>query len=253
MSNFVDGGSPTEPVSLPLFPAESVRLLGSTAIITPHPDDQLLGCGGVIALLAKFEIPIHIVVMSDSAGLHSGAVEYPPNPLQSVRQREITDPLRILGVSPGSLSFLNLSNEQIPSSETRYFSAVVEALRMVISVFAPSTIIVPWRRDRHCDHKATWEIAQTAVAQTEFSGRWMEYAAWLVEPGDDPMFPEPGEMDIFRFDISSVLEQKREAIACHRSWTIEQTGEDSNCSRLNENALGRDNVPWEVFLESYHD
>jgi LmbE family N-acetylglucosaminyl deacetylase len=253
MSSFIDGASPDEPVSLPLFPADSVLLLGPTVVIAPHPDDELLGCGGVIALLAKFDIPVHVVVMSDGAGSRPESVRYLPGHLRSVRQQEVTDALRVLGVSPDSLSFLNLPDQQIPASESREFAAAVEALWMVISEFAPSTMIVPWRRDQHADHEATWEITQAAAAQAQFKGRWMEYAAWLVEPGDGSAFPEPGEMDIFRFDISPVFEQKRAAIASHRLWTIDQSGEDPTGSRLNENALGRDNVPWEVFLESYHE
>jgi LmbE family N-acetylglucosaminyl deacetylase len=181
-------------------------------------------------------------------------VMYPPNSPRNTKKQEVIDALRVLGVSPDSLSFFDLPDQQIPAGGSPEFPAAVEALRMVISEFAPSTVIVPWRRDRHYDHEATWQIAQEAAAQAQFRGRWMEYAAWLVDPGDHAAFPEPGEMDIFRFDISPVFEQKRAAIACHRSWTIDQADGDHPTSfRFTESALGRDNVPWEVFLESYDE
>src|SRR4029079_2768884 len=54
-------------------------------VVAPHPDDESLGCGGLIAAATADGIPVRIVVVSDGAGSHPNSVAYPPAPLRLLR------------------------------------------------------------------------------------------------------------------------------------------------------------------------
>ncbi|MGB3618816.1 MAG: PIG-L family deacetylase, partial [Catalinimonas sp.] len=46
---------------LPLRPAGWVRMWGRTMVAAPHPDDESLGCGGALALLADAQSAVRVV------------------------------------------------------------------------------------------------------------------------------------------------------------------------------------------------
>ena len=84
---------------------------------------------------------------------------------------------------------------------------------------ANRTVLTPWRRDPHGDHRAT--TAQL-VAARDLAGatatRTLEYAVWLGHQGDARDFPTPGEASVYRFGCSRGLAaRKRRALAAHRS------------------------------------
>ena len=45
----------------------------------------------------------------------------------------------------------------------RILTAAVENIEKILSVENPQTILLPWRRDPHPDHRATWQIVSAAV------------------------------------------------------------------------------------------
>jgi hypothetical protein len=56
---------------LPLIDAQTLVPAGSRAvIIAPHPDDEVLGCGGLLQLLAALERPILIISVTDGSASH---------------------------------------------------------------------------------------------------------------------------------------------------------------------------------------
>jgi hypothetical protein len=59
---------------LPIASIDTITNSGSVMVLAPHPDDESLGCGGLIAELAENGRPPVIVVMSDGRDLISGRV-----------------------------------------------------------------------------------------------------------------------------------------------------------------------------------
>ena len=57
--------------ALPLASLDA--LLGSRGlvVVAPHPDDESLGCGGLIAAARASGRPVHLVVVSDRCGSHT--------------------------------------------------------------------------------------------------------------------------------------------------------------------------------------
>ena len=60
---------------------------GAALILAPHPDDESLGCGGLIAESCARGQPPLLVVLTDGAGSHPHSCEYPPSRLRDVREQ----------------------------------------------------------------------------------------------------------------------------------------------------------------------
>jgi LmbE family N-acetylglucosaminyl deacetylase len=227
--------------------------LGSTLVFAPHPDDESLGCGGLIAMLAGSEIPVHVVVVTDGTGSHRNSRAFPAERLRMIRRQEAIDALSTLGVPEHSVTFLDLPDEKVPFQESVGFDKAVEAVRHLLERVNPETLIVPWRRDFHCDHVATWQIVSSARKRSRFEGRWLEYVIWASEFGDVDDLPRQDEVRIKTVDISEVLETKMRAINCHRSQTTDLIADDPTGFRLSAETLQRFLTSTEVYLEPVYE
>ena len=63
--------------ALPLRPADFAPTLGPTVVVAPHPDDESLGCGGLLALLRRAGVAVGAVLVSDGTMSHPSSVKFP--------------------------------------------------------------------------------------------------------------------------------------------------------------------------------
>lgn len=231
---------------LPLLAAETVTSFGRTLVVAPHQDDESLGCGGTIALLCARRLPVHVLFVSDGAGSHPNSRTYPMARLIEVREREARAALAALGGNDDATTFLRLPDRYVPRAGSEGFTAACAMVRGVLDHWQPDTILLPWRRDPHGDHRASWELV-TAVATPAV--RLIEYPIWiLIERGAEDL-PRAGEVRGWRLDIGEALVRKRAAIAAHRSQTTDLIGDDPAGFRLTASDLGHFDRSFELFLE----
>jgi LmbE family N-acetylglucosaminyl deacetylase len=55
-------------------------------VVAPHPDDESLGCGGLIVDACRQGLPGKVVIVSDGAGSHPNSKAYPPDRLTALRE-----------------------------------------------------------------------------------------------------------------------------------------------------------------------
>ena len=79
------------------FPEIAGLAATSLIVVAPHPDDDVLGCGALIARVAP-HLPVRVIYVTDGAASHDGSPTYPPQRLRDVREREARRGLRRLGV-----------------------------------------------------------------------------------------------------------------------------------------------------------
>ena len=235
--------------ALPLRPADTVAEWGRTVVIAPHPDDDTLGCGGVIALLAERGQPVSVLFVSDGAASHPGSVKYPPPVLRDLREAESRESLRRLGVGEDAAVFLRLPDGALPLPDAAHFDAAVYAVGSALAALKPDTLLLPWRRDPHPDHRATSTIVQAALQGTDHPPRVMEYPIWAWERADTNALPKQGEVMPFRLDIRTVVARKTEAIAAHESQVTRLIDDAPEFCLLAPEMLARFALPWEVYLE----
>jgi LmbE family N-acetylglucosaminyl deacetylase len=241
-----------DPNSFPLYPETTVTEFGSTLIVAPHPDDETLGCGGAIALLQYFGKLIQVLVISDGTASHPNSRQYPAEKLRLLRQNETLSALLTLGVDSSAVTFLNLKDGAVPTPGKIEFEQAVADCQAYLNTFKPETIILPWRRDPHADHRASWRIIKKAVNDLAISPRILEYPIWSWEQAETDDISVPQTVKPWRLDISRVSSQKQEAIAHYRSQTTDLIDDDPQGFRLAPEVLAHFARPWEVYLEVSH-
>jgi LmbE family N-acetylglucosaminyl deacetylase len=197
-------------------------------VIAPHPDDETLGAGGLIASHRALGLPVTVVAVTD--GEHA----YADNAgLAKLRVTEQTAALARLGVREEHIVRLALTDSGVAAQEAE----LAERLAPLVAV--GDTLCAPWQGDFHPDHEACARAAQ-AVARAS-GATLISYFFWTWHRG----LPATIEgLDLRRFDLNTnQCAAKLEALACHRS-QLEHAGEPEI---LPDNLLWPARLGFEVF------
>ena len=199
--------------ALPYADILSITGPGPILILAPHPDDESLGCGGLIAQAHAAGIEVHVAILTDGAKSHPKSADYPAVRLIALREAEAEAAVATLGLPAGRVTFMRYPDAAAP----RYGHGLREAgeqLATLVRRGKIGTIFASWRHDPHCDHLAAHRIASLAC---RIGGlRHISYAVWGWTL--DPALRLPGtRIDGWRLDVTTSLSMKRRAIACHRS------------------------------------
>jgi LmbE family N-acetylglucosaminyl deacetylase len=169
--------------------------------ISPHPDDEAIGCGGLLlAHAGHAEIQIVNVYNGDGGGaLAEGPwrddLDYKKR-LVEVRARELDAAAAALGAN--RVTRLNVSDCDGQPGE-----AEIAKLRDILHSFKPDLVVLPWLLDRHAHHRRTNEIFAAAVAGIDTMV--IGYEIWaLLTPNA-------------YLDITDHLDRKLEIVALYES------------------------------------
>ena len=148
-----------------------------------------------------------------------------------------------------SVQFLGFPDCGLPAAGTPSFVEAAARLAEIIRSLAPDTMLVPWRRDPHCDHEATCHLLREAVRKLEHRPRWLEYPVWAWPHAGSGLAPRADEGRAWRLDISPVIDRKIRAIAQHRSQLGLVIHDDASGFVLQPGMLAHFQRPWELFIE----
>jgi LmbE family N-acetylglucosaminyl deacetylase len=231
--------------ALPVGGLDDVIGSGTCLILAPHPDDESLGCGGLIAACVAAERPPLVVVLTDGAGSHRNSRTYPPDRLRAVRAQEVRTAVECLGLSPERVVLLGEPDAAAPHDGPG-FDAVVARLAGLIGREAACTVILaPWRHDPHCDHEAA---SLAAAAAADITGaRHVAYPVWgWTLPAETPVAAPVSTG--WRLDIAGFLPAKRRAIQAHQTQYGAVITDDPTGFRLPSALLSVFESRFETFL-----
>jgi LmbE family N-acetylglucosaminyl deacetylase len=237
----------------PLRPADFAATLGATVVVAPHPDDEALGCGGLLALLRQAGQPTAAVLVSDGSMSHPNSATFSPEARRAVREAEFRHALTLLGADTTEPLLLRLPDSQVPATaDALGFGAAVEQLQAFLGEQQAATVLVPWRRDPHPDHRATAALVQAALMGLPHPPRRLEYVVWAWERAAPEDLPTPADaVRGFRLDVEEVVPQKQRAIATHRSQVAPGVfTDDAGGFLLSTEVLAHFAVPYEVYFEA---
>jgi LmbE family N-acetylglucosaminyl deacetylase len=149
----------------------------SYLIVAPHPDDETLGCGALLARLTEAGTPVEVAIVTDGRGSHvSQAIT--PDVLAAVRATECVEACRLLGIDSTRVHQFGIEEGSLAASSTDVVARLVE----LIDASQSTDVFVPSSLDWHDDHVAVNKAASHAVAQRP-RVRLFEYPVWFWAEG----------------------------------------------------------------------
>jgi LmbE family N-acetylglucosaminyl deacetylase len=215
-------------------------------VLSPHPDDETLGAGGLIAEACAGGQVVDVIVVTDGSGSHLQSKQYPAQRLIDLRYREVHQAGVSLGLNPDRVTFLGLPDTMAPKSGTK-FDAAVEAVMQVLGRSNAAMLFVTWEEDPHCDHQASAELAKTVRRMSPGLELWA-YPIWGWHLGAGVEIRQPAPKAV-RIDIARYGDRKRNAIAAHASQMTDLISDDPGGFRFDEFSLAPFLGQYEYFIE----
>jgi LmbE family N-acetylglucosaminyl deacetylase len=186
---------------------------GGLVVVAPHPDDESLGCGGLIAQALQQGRAVRVVIVSDGCGSHPNSKTYPHDRLRSLREAETVTAMAELGLGPEHIHFLRLPDGGVPS-EGAGAEAAANRIAEIAEQAGASALFVTWRHDPHCDHTASAAIVDLARARLPGLAAYA-YPVWgWTLPAEREVGPAP---EGFRLAVEGERAAKRRAVEAHAS------------------------------------
>lgn len=178
-------------------------------VVAPHPDDEVLACGGLIALHAARGGETLVIAVSDGEASHAGVPGWEAPRLADARRAESAEGLQRLGAGHAQVLRLCLPDGRV--------SAHLDDLPgLLAGVLQGSDVVVTtWRLDGHPDHESTG--LATARACQVAGCRLMEAPVWMWH------WAAPGDLRVPWHRLASValdaptVQRKQNALAAHTS------------------------------------
>lgn len=181
--------------------------IGNTLVIAPHPDDEVLGCGGTIKKLTNLGINVVILIIT------KGKKDlYSEERIANVRMESL-QAHKILGIS--ETRFLDFP---APDLDLISVAELATAIAKVINEFKIDTVYLPHHGDIHQDHKAVFTAGLIAARPLQenqvrnlFAYETLSETEW-AEPSSNAAF-----IPTKFVNIEDTFVFKLEAMKCYKS------------------------------------
>lgn len=181
--------------------------IGRALVVAPHPDDEVLGCGGTLARLADHGAETHVAVVT-----RGQPPRFDAGQVAGVRA-EAAAAHAVLRVT--QTHYLDLAAAELDRMAHADLNNAVGAL---VERIAPDTLFLPFVGDLHVDHQLVFTAGLVAARprSARFAARVYAYETvsetnWAA-PGLTPTFAP----NVY-VDITTTIERKLAAFASFRS------------------------------------
>jgi LmbE family N-acetylglucosaminyl deacetylase len=204
-------------------------------VFSPHPDDDVIACGGTICARVRAGARVVIVYSTDGSMSHAAVlgIHQDPSPrdLVAIRQDEAAKAAGVLGVAATDLYFLGFPDTRLADCLPEFAAVlrtVLVAHRGAGEIYLPHEIL-----ELNADHQATGETVLACVRELGLAPRIRKFVVWDQQAEDEFAFvnrrqaPEPAiggshrgaspGQRLLRVDITTDLDSKRAALAEHRT------------------------------------
>jgi LmbE family N-acetylglucosaminyl deacetylase len=183
-----------------------------TVCVVPHPDDEALSMGGLIARQRSARVEVCVLAVTD------GDAAYDPDgdeDLAKVRRVEQDSAAAVLGPA-AHIVRLGLPDGKVPEHE----ASLIDSIRHHID--RDCLVVAPWRQDCHPDHEAVGRAARIAAAAAGATLVSSMFWAWHYRSAKSL-----DSVDVLELAMSpEERTDKRTAIECHQSQFASWNGSD---------------------------
>jgi len=174
-------------------------------VIAPHPDDEVLGCGGTIAKHNKQGDEIYLCIVT-KAYTPDWTEEFIEN-----RKKEIENATRILGIK--KVYYLNFPTVKLDTLPQKQLN---DAISKVVEEIKPKVVYIPYKGDLNRDHRIVFEASLVATRPigNNTTRRILSYE--VLSETEWGMSIEVFVPNVY-VDISDTIEIKLEAMKAYES------------------------------------
>ena len=173
-------------------------------VIAPHPDDEVLGCGGTIAKHAQAGDEVHLCIVTQ-AYTPDWSEEFLRN-----RPAEIESARNTLGIKQVHLlGFPTVKLDTVPQKTLN------DSLEAVFETVGPDVVYVPHHGDINMDHRIVFESCMVALRPIRRGVRRVLSYETLSET-EWSMPATPFLPNVYT-DITGTIEKKTEAMKIYKS------------------------------------
>jgi LmbE family N-acetylglucosaminyl deacetylase len=166
-------------------------------VLAPHPDDEAIGCGGVLLQHAEQGDTVQIIFLTSGEKGMRGISE---DETIRIRENEAHRATKILGVRQAEFW-------RLPDGALQPTPVSVERMRHKLEAFQPDIIYVTHEREMHPDHRGAVRILRRAIRDLiGFHPDILGFEVWTPIQ----------RLDEIR-DITPFMETKIRAVRAYRS------------------------------------
>lgn len=181
-------------------------------VFAPHPDDEILACGGTIAKKVSENNELHVVYMTDGRHSHSIVLGIQSNPtpeeLCAIREKEAANATMHLGVNSSNLFFLQFEDGYLD----RNIQNSIIKVKDLIEKIKPDEIYFPDELDEHTDHQSLNTIVKTSLSELEINPKQYRYIIWSTQVSKTEKLKNQIQIDVSKF-----FNQKKHALNEYKS------------------------------------
>jgi LmbE family N-acetylglucosaminyl deacetylase len=181
--------------------------MNNILVIAPHPDDEVLGCGGIMKKYAEAGDHVYVLVVTRGT-----PKLYSDERIKNVR-KEAVEAHQILGVA--ETIFLDFP---APELDTVPVADISRAITEIITKFNIHVVFLPHRGDIHQDHRIVFNAGLVACRPV---GRYTVKEIYAYETLSETEWAAPFADDAFipaKFvNISGQMDFKLQAMKCFKS------------------------------------
>lgn len=153
--------------------AKDVETGTSLLFIAPHPDDEVIGCAGLIQRSLKKGKEAYVVILTGGEGSHNGCCQIAPQELIDMRRGLASKINKELGVASENLFFLDY-----PDGSIKYELRETDRLNRLIKQICPDSILIPHAGEGWNDHIQAGNIVKRlTIDNTDI--QLYEYCVWF--------------------------------------------------------------------------
>ncbi len=196
--------------NLPLINATAwLSKVRRLVVVSPHPDDEVLGCGALIHLARRMRIDVKVISVTDGEACYPGSRHWTRDSLRDARRKELLAALDCLGVSRDCAEMLDLGDGRVADHEAALSSLLCGMLQ------PEDSVLTTWSGDGHPDHEAT--ARGVLHAATQCGAAVFQFPVWAwhwLSPID--RHPDFGAAAKLRL-TDDARDAKQKALACFAS------------------------------------
>ena len=178
-------------------------------VIAPHPDDELLGCGGALLRRKSEGAILGWVIMtkiSEDTGWSKNSVQERENEIEQVRKG--------LGVQPEHLFQLGFPTTKL---DTFPMGELIAKISEEFQSFQPEEVLVPYQGDVHSDHQITFKAVAACIKWFRYSSVRRVLAYETLSETEFGLDPQSSFQPNVFVDITNFMERKLELLRIYQS------------------------------------